>query len=125
MRVAAVAVAAMVAVSCAGGPAGSLSPNAARGRELAEQLGCAACHGTDGEGGVGPKWAGMWGREVELSDDRHIAFDEDYVNRSVRDPDAEQQAGAWVRMPAFGPELLADEDLAAIVAYLRELGGGT
>ncbi|HWL44245.1 MAG TPA: cytochrome c [Ilumatobacter sp.] len=112
-----------MAVSCGGDPTGSLSPTAAQGREVASQLGCAACHGTDGDGGVGPKWAGMWGREVELSDDQYVTFDEQYVTRSVREPDAERQAGDWVRMPAFGPELLDDHDLTALIAYLRELGG--
>ncbi|MFM8265728.1 MAG: c-type cytochrome, partial [Acidimicrobiia bacterium] len=39
----------------------NLSPSAANGLKLAQQSGCASCHGSDFGGGTGPTWQGIVG----------------------------------------------------------------
>src|SRR5829696_6182792 len=54
-----------------GASGGNGGPNlalAAEGKDIAARNGCAACHGANGEGGVGPPWVGLLGCEVELND---------------------------------------------------------
>ena len=58
---------------------------------------------------------------MELDDGSRVVFDESYATRSVRDPGAQRRSGSWVQMPEFGLNRLSDADLAAIIAYLREL----
>ncbi|MEZ5216429.1 MAG: c-type cytochrome [Ilumatobacteraceae bacterium] len=102
-----------------------LSADAQRGQALALQVGCAGCHGgVDGTSTVGPSWVGRWGTRIELVDGTTVTFDEDYVARSVRDPDAQRsvESADAVRMPAFTERQLSDDDLRSITAYLRELG---
>lgn len=100
-----------------------LSSDAAQGEVLARQLGCAGCHGdAQNESSIGPGWVGSWGDTIELSDGRTVLFDGDYVTASVREPDRDRRPGDWLRMPAFSAAQLSDDELAAITAYLRELG---
>ena len=72
---------------------------AKEGYEIYQQVGCAQCHGVQGEGGLGPPLAG------------HTP---DAVIRQVRNPVG--------NMPAFPPERLSDEDLQKIVAFILALG---
>jgi len=75
----------------------------ARGRATYVRNSCHACHGTVGQGGgPGPILAAI--RRPYPS----------YVSQ-MRDP-----SGA---MPAYGPRLLSDQDLADIYAYLKSLPG--
>ena len=37
-----------------------------QGEQIALDNGCTACHGTNGEGGVGPAWRGLYQSEVKL-----------------------------------------------------------
>lgn len=118
---AAVAVPVGLAVGC-GGAAGSddppLPPLAAEGRQLAADRGCIACHGSEGEGGVGPAWIGLAGRQVVLSDGRTTTADAAYLGRSITDPGAEAVAGFTVAMPVND---LSPDEVAAVVAYIQAL----
>jgi cytochrome c oxidase subunit 2 len=96
-----------------------MSPEAERGRRIANTSGCASCHGSDGTGGVGPKFVGLYGSEVTLSGrfDRrrrrrvHTPFD----HRSRR------ATGRWLHAEdaVVG---LKDDEIEAVLAYIRELG---
>jgi cytochrome c oxidase subunit 2 len=95
-------------------PAGQTGANGASGGESAEDGGldgsaiyaenCAACHGPDGGGGVGP----------QLSEGQIV----------TRFPDIEDQIAVVTTglgpMPAFG-ERLSPEEIRAVVEYTREL----
>jgi len=61
---------------------------------------CAGCHGANGQGGVGPKIAGLSLSYAEFS--------------------AVVRAGA-PPMPAFTPAQVSDAELQQIYAYLRSL----
>jgi len=102
------------------GGGASLSPAAEEGRETARQAGCTACHGVDGEGGVGPGWVGSLGSEVELDDGTTVTVDEAYLTRAIADPSAEVRSGFDVQMPEND---LSDDEIASIVEYIVALDG--
>lgn len=64
-------------------------------------LSCGSCHGNDGQGGIGPSLHGVGDR-----------LDEDEARDVV--------AGGRGRMPAWG-DRLTDEQIDAVVAYVRDL----
>jgi cytochrome c oxidase subunit 2 len=97
-----------------------LSELAQRGKQVAADTGCTACHGSDGRGGVGPGWVGLAGSTVTLEDGSQVTADDAYLRRAITDPQAEIVEGYSVKMPEY-PNL-TDEDLDALVAYMTELG---
>ena len=111
------------AASCGGDDdgAGQLSGAAAEGQQIARRSGCAACHGNDGQGGVGPAWAGDLGKQVELSDGSTVTVDEAYLRRSIEDPSAQVHAGFTVSMPQ---NQLTDAEIDKVIAYIVSLSGG-
>jgi len=73
--------------------------SAETGQQLyATMLGCAGCHGAEGEGGVGPAI-----RKTKLQKEEFVQF--------IRTPE-----GA---MPPFNARLASDEDLEAIYKWLQ------
>lgn len=113
------------AVAACGGDGGDqvLSGAAARGAELVETRGCLSCHSTDGSRGAGPTWEGLAGSRVELADGRTVVADEEYLLRSVLEPDADTVAGfpPGLMASAVRPGSLSDDEARAIVAYLQTL----
>ncbi|MCC6240172.1 MAG: cytochrome c [Phycisphaerales bacterium] len=97
-----------------------LGPLETRGRALFQARGCNACHTVDGSAGIGPSMAGFWGRQRQLADGGQVTGDEAYFIESVRDPQAKVAAGFRPAMPEFGNSI-TDNDLAAIMAYVRTL----
>lgn len=93
----------------------------ATGEALAKEYACTACHATDSSNVVGPGWGGLYGSQVELTDGSTVTADEAYLAESIRAPDARIVAGyAPGTMPAYDA-LLSDDDVNAIVAYIRSL----
>ena len=45
-----------------------------------------------------------------------------YVERSVRNPGEQRRAGDWLQMPAYGVDQLTDDEIAALAAYIEEMG---
>ena len=112
-------VAAFVVGACGGSePELELSELAASGREVVLTRGCAACHGEDGAGDVGPSWQGLLGSVVELEGGGSGIADIDYLRRSIVDPDAEVVAGSTISMPVTG---LTEVEVDAVIAYIEEL----
>ena len=96
-----------------------LSAEGQRGAELADDKGCSACHRS---GAVGPRWEGLFGSRVELDDGSTVVADEAYLTLAITDPGAQTVAGFDLQMPDND---LDDDEVAALVAYIRELGEGT
>ena len=90
----------------------------ARGEDLSRTRGCAACHGADGQGGLGPAWTGVMGTEVTFVDGSTAIIDEAYLTESIVAPDAKIVAGFAIKMPVTG---LTDAEVADIVAYIVSL----
>jgi len=121
-RCAAVPVAALAISSLAGCAADeggqALPAQAEQGREIARTNGCAACHGTNGQGGVGPAFTGLYGSQVTLADGSTVVADEAYLAESIRTPGASKSAGYDIDMPSNN---LDDDQIAAVIAYIRAL----
>ena len=95
-----------------------LSPEAAAGREISINAGCASCHGADGNGNVGPKWIGLADSQVTLSDGTVVTADDDYLYTSIKEPSAMKRRGAVGIMPS---NKLTDQEIASIIAFIRAL----
>lgn len=101
----------------------SLGDPVALGAQLVEENGCTACHSPDTATLVGPGWGGLYGSETSLTDGTKVHVDDAYLTESINDPDAQVVAGfdAGV-MPPYA-DILDTGQVAAIVAYMRSLGG--
>ena len=94
-----------------------------RGREVASEQGCFACHSLDGSQVVGPTWENLWGSERQLTEGGIVVADEAYIIKSIREPAVQLVEGFAPSMIAYGPDMISDDDVAALVAYLREETG--
>jgi mono/diheme cytochrome c family protein len=100
-----------------------LSAEAEQGRQVSMDIGCATCHGADGLGGAAPGYGGMWGTEITLESGETVTYDDVFVTAAIRDPQAQIRTGvSSVEMPAYDEAALSDTDLAAILAFIEELG---
>ncbi|WP_367847297.1 c-type cytochrome [Rhodoferax sp. WC2427] len=101
-------------------PAAAGNNRVAQGQALAQSKGCVACHTVDGSARVGPSWKGLFGATRALADGSTVLADENYVRRSIVEPQAQVVKGFPPVMPKTA---LGDEDIAALVAYIQSLGG--
>ncbi len=97
---------------------------ARRGQEVAETNGCHACHSLDGSQVVGPTWQNLWGSTKTLTDGATVVVDEPYVVESIREPAVKLVEGFSPVMIAYGESMISEDDLQALVAYLREETSG-
>ena len=104
------------------GNAGSGTP-AAQGQQLFQSLGCASCHGQNGEGGRGPVLAGVFGKKTQLQTGDSVTVDEGYVRESILNPQAKLVAGFGAIMPTFQGQISEDQ-LVQLVAFIKSLPSG-
>jgi cytochrome c oxidase subunit 2 len=90
----------------------------ARGKAVAADNGCTACHSDDGSPLVGPTFKGIWGRSEPLESGRTIVVDEPYLVRSIKEPSADVVKGYPDAMP---PQPLTDAQLQDVIAWLKTL----
>jgi cytochrome c oxidase subunit 2 len=90
----------------------------ARGFELYRRFGCSGCHEA-GSTVHAPSLGQLVGRTVHLQDGRSIVADENYVRDSILLPRKDIVAGYGPDMPSFAGQL-SEEELLAIIAYIRE-----
>jgi cytochrome c oxidase subunit 2 len=109
-----VAVVVVGSASCSGHVTGAV----AGGKRVAADSGCVACHGADGQGGVGPPWQGLAGSVVTLRDGTKVVADSGYLRRSIRDPGAQRVRGYDATMPRLR---LSAHEVDQLVAYIRSL----
>ena len=113
------ALAVLLLAGCGGSePELNLSPVAAEGREIANNNGCSACHGNNGQGSVGPAWTGLAGADVELDDGSIVVADDEFLRRSISDPSAEIADGYTIVMPE---NALTDDEIELVLTYIKEL----
>ena len=89
---------------------------------LLKTKGCVACHTFDGTPLIGPSFKGVYGKnETVITDgtERTLTVDEEYLIRSIKQPDADKVKG-FENMVMTQIEL-SDEEIAAIIDYLKEL----
>ncbi len=93
------------------------------GTQLLTIKGCTACHSLDGTKLVGPTFQGMFGRsETVLTDGnpREIVVDEEYMRKSMLEPNVDVVEGYQALMPPQGT-LVSDEELDSIIEVLKGL----
>lgn len=105
------------APAAAGGSAQALAD---LGKTLAAAKGCVACHTVDGSPRVGPTWKGLYGKMETMADGSTAKVDEAYLRAFIRDPTARVVKGFSPIMPHFD---LSDQELTALVAYIKAQGG--
>lgn len=94
-------------------------PNADRGKLIASQNGCNACHSVDGSKLVGPTWLGLYGSDVHLSDGTVVVADDAYITESIQNPNAKVVEGFPANaMPQFQ---LTDAQIADIIEFMKSL----
>lgn len=96
-----------------------LSAQAQEGKSVAQDMGCTSCH-RSGDDSIAPSWEGLAGSEVELEDGTVVVADDDYLKRAIVDPNAQIVKGFNGIMPV---RELDEDQVTALVAYLKELGG--
>jgi cytochrome c oxidase subunit 2 len=91
------------------------------GHELMEKHGCLGCHSLDGTPRIGPTFKGIWGRKVTVVTngvEQTVTADEEYLRRSILEPNADVVKG----FPAVMPKIeLKDDEIKAILEYLKEI----
>jgi cytochrome c oxidase subunit 2 len=94
------------------------------GRDLfTNKLGCASCH-AGGPQQRGAKLEGMYGKEVKLVGGGTVIADDQYIRNSILNPASQVVEGYQPIMPTFKGQV-TDEQLNALVAYVKSLSGVT
>ena len=93
---------------------------AVAGQQLYQTLGCASCHGANGEGGRGPTLAGVFGRLSPLQNAQSVRVDEGYIRESILNPQAKLVAGFGPIMPTFQGQISEDQ-LVQMIAFIKSL----
>ena len=99
-----------------------LSP-ADLGAKVAQENGCLSCHSVDGSQLVGPSWLGAYGSARPLADGTVVTADDEYLRQAILEPNARIAEGYPANvMPQDYGERLAEEEINALIAYIRSLG---
>jgi len=104
--------------------AGENAMMAQMGRQLLESKGCIACHSLDGSRLVGPSFLGIYGSQHEVETDgkeRTITVDDDYIRRSIYEPNADVVKGFRAGQMISYKDELNDEDVGKIIEFLKTL----
>jgi len=94
----------------------------ATGKRIMQNIGCFACHSIDGTKLVGPSFKGVWGAEhtvVTGKETRKVTVDEEYIKRSIYEPNADVVEGYMKGLMVSYQGQLKDEDIAQIIEYLK------
>ncbi len=100
-----------------------VSPTAT-GRRIMQNIGCFACHSLDGSRLIGPTFSGLWGSEKNVitgGSTRTITVDEEYIHRSIFDPNADIVEGFGRGLMLSYKGMLSEEDVDNIIEYLKTL----
>lgn len=96
----------------------------ATGRRIMQNIGCFACHSLDGTKLVGPSFKGIWGATHTVTtgrEKRQVTVDEDYIRKSIYDPNADVVEGYGKGLMLTYEGQLSDDDIDNIIEYLKAL----
>ncbi|MBT8465466.1 MAG: cytochrome c [Myxococcales bacterium] len=101
---------------------GAANPEACWGEKLSNSKGCMACHAVDGvRQQPCPNWKGLFGKERPLVSGDTVVADEEYLTNSIVNSWDQVVQGYGKTMPPYN---FPEQELAALVAYLKSLGEG-
>ena len=95
-----------------------------QGWAVLRKNGCNACHSVDGSKLIGPSYLGGWGGTrtvVTGREKREISVDEEYVRRSIYDPNADVADGFGKGLMLSYEGMVSEEEVKLIIEYLKEL----
>ncbi|MEO6004570.1 MAG: DUF6797 domain-containing protein [Opitutus sp.] len=97
-------------------------PSPELGKKLAENLGCAACHSTDGttDGKVGPTWKRLYGSRRTFVDGTSETADELYLRAKILDPMKKRVTTTPAEMPSYRG-VVSEAELESLVLYIKTL----
>lgn len=104
--------------ACSTAPELVLSVSAQEGKRLYDTNGCAACHGSNGLGAVGPALAGISGTNIALSDGSSVLADREYLIESIVLPQAQLVDGYNIKMPQ---NQLSEAQAELVAQFIEEL----
>ena len=108
----------------AGPAAGSEASLADQGWEVLRKNGCNACHSQDGSKLIGPSYLSGWGTTRTVLSGREAreqVMDEEYVKRSIYDPNADVVKGYGKGLMLSYEGMVSEEEIKLIIEYLKEL----
>jgi hypothetical protein len=101
---------------------GAADPMACWGQKLSNSKGCMACHSVDGvKTQPCPNWKGLFGKERPLVSGDTVVADEAYLSNSILNSWDQVVQGYGKTMPPYN---FPEQEVAALVAYLKSLGEG-
>jgi len=92
--------------------------------QVLQKNGCIACHSSDGSKLVGPSYMGTWGEMVEVNTGgtkREVMVDEDYIRKSIYDPNADVVVGYSKGLMLSYKDLVSEEEVNQIIEYIKSL----
>jgi cytochrome c oxidase subunit 2 len=97
---------------------------AQQGYEVLRRNVCISCHSSDGSKLIGPSFLGIWGATHTVTtgrEERQITVDEEYVRRSIYDPNADIVEGFNSGLMQTYEGLVTEEEVGLIIEYLKTL----
>jgi cytochrome c oxidase subunit 2 len=89
------------------------------GKQLYARFACGSCHDPDMK--RGPILAGLYGKPVKLRDGRTVIADDDYLRKSLVEPNSDI-AEQWQQvMPSYKDDL-TEEQILQLIAYMKSMG---
>lgn len=104
----------------AGSSGGEGIPVEQFGEQLFRSRACHTCHSVEGKRMIGPPLNGIFGHEVVLKSGQKYTVDENYLRKSLLEPQADIVAGFDPVMPTY-QGLLKDKQIDALIAYIKSL----
>ncbi len=90
------------------------------GEIMYKKFGCGACHSLDGTPNTGPTFKGLFGRTETLATGQQVVVDENYIRKSILEPQADIVQGFPPQMPSFKGQM-KDKAIDGLIAYLKTL----
>jgi cytochrome c oxidase subunit II len=90
------------------------------GAKLYTSRACNTCHSIDGSVGVAPSFKGVFGKTENFTDGSSLTVDENYLRKSILNPQAQIVLGHAPVMPTY-QNVLTDRQIDALIAYIKSL----
>ncbi len=97
------------------------------GFNVVKMNGCVACHSSDGTKLVSNSFKGIWGKARKVITDgkeREVVVDEEYVKKSVYEPNADVVVGYNPGLMQSYKTQLSEDEVSQIAEYIKSLGDG-